>query len=74
MSPFNNRYKSIDDLPLILHAADLQRILGVSRSYSYALINSGAFPTITIGSRKLAKRESFLSWLESCEKTELEVK
>ena len=66
--PFKRKkYKHFDDLPLLLHADDICRILGISKPYAYVLIHSGDFKTITIGSRILVGKEIFMEWLSSCE-------
>jgi len=61
------RYKGFEDLPLLLHAEDICRILGVSKPYAYVLMHSGEFKTIIIGSRILVRKEVFMDWLTSCE-------
>ena len=41
--------QSIGDLPLILQVADVQRLLGISKTSAYALVNSGDLPSVRIG-------------------------
>lgn len=69
----DSRYKSVQDMPILLNAEDIKRILGISRAYAYYLLNSGAFPVITIGSRKLVRKDRFFNWLDNCENKKTEV-
>lgn len=69
----DSRYKSVQDMPILLNAEDIKRILGISRAYAYCLLNSGAFPVITIGSRKLVRKDRFFNWLDNCENKKPEV-
>jgi len=59
----NNRYKNYEDLPMVLCANDLIHILGLSRTNIYYLLRAQNFPTITIGKRKLVRKDKFLEWL-----------
>ena len=63
----NNRYTNFDDLPMILSANDLIHILGLSRTNIYYLLRAQNFPTITIGKRKLVRKDKFLEWLRNQE-------
>ena len=44
-------YKSYDELPLFLNARMVSRILGVSQSSAYELMNKEGFPSMRIGNR-----------------------
>lgn len=58
--------KSFDELPLIMRAADLAKVLGVSKDRAYRLIQRGDFDAavVMVGGRKRISRlalERFLS-------------
>lgn len=63
----DTRYKSYEDLPMILNANDLIDILGLSRTNIYYLLRAEQFPTITIGKRKMVRKDKFLEWLDKQE-------
>ena len=63
----DNRYKDYADLPLLLGANDLIRILGLSRTNIYYLLRADNFPTITIGKRKMVRKDKFIEWLDKQE-------
>jgi predicted DNA-binding transcriptional regulator AlpA len=57
-------YKSFDELPLTLNAADIAAILGISRAGAYELLRSESFPTIRIGIRRLlVGKDRFIEWM-----------
>ena len=51
-------------LPLFLKPRDVSKALGVSIDYARRLFRENAFPTITIGRRRVLKQADFLNWLE----------
>lgn len=63
----DNRYKDYADLPLLLGANDLIHILGLSRTNIYYLLRADNFPTITIGKRKMVRKDKFIEWLDKQE-------
>lgn len=63
----DTRYKSHEDLPMILNANDLIDILGLSRTNIYYLLRAEQFPTITIGKRKMVRKDKFFEWLDKQE-------
>ena len=44
-----NKYRSLDDLPLALRVEDLMPILGISRNTAYELVRSGKIRSVRIG-------------------------
>ena len=66
-SVYSNRYKSYEDLHMVLSANDLIHILGLSRTNIYYLLRAQNFPTITIGKRKMVRKDKFMEWLEKQE-------
>ena len=63
-----SRYKSYDQLPLVLSADDVAAVLCISRSGAYALLKREDFPTLSVGNRKIVPKQSFIDWLESSAK------
>ena len=45
-----------------LDCEDLVKIMGIGKNNVRALLNSGSFPTITIGSRKIVSVIAFSLW------------
>ena len=59
-------------LPDVLVAEDVSRVMRVSLSSAYKVMNRGDFPLLDCGiRRKLVRREAFLEWLVSKAKTKL---
>lgn len=55
----------------LLTADDVAEILGVPRSYVYALARRGELPTVRVGDRYVRFRcRSLQRWIEDCETTE----
>ena len=59
-----SEYKSYDELPLFLNAATVAKVLGVSPSSGYELMNKKDFPVLRIGSRMVVPKEKFVGWVE----------
>jgi hypothetical protein len=59
-----NKPKKIEDYPLILHAAHLAEIIGVSKRVAYEIMDRSGFPLIRIGRCKRVTREAFFRWLD----------
>ena len=51
-------------LPFMLNVKDLARILRLSRSEAYAYMHSKGFPTTTLGSRMLVRKDKLIEWLD----------
>lgn len=47
----NQKYKSFNDLPLMLTVMDLAEVLGISRTGAYELVRQEGFPALNIGKR-----------------------
>jgi len=62
-----NKYKSQEELPLVLNASNISMALGISRSKSYEILNNINFPSIRIGKKLIVTKYSFLEWLKSQE-------
>ena len=61
------RFCSYDELPLLLDANDLIRLLGFSRTNVYYMLQAADFPAIVIGKRRLVNKEKLFQWLEAHE-------
>lgn len=62
-----DRYCSYDELPLLLDANDLMRLLGFSRTNVYCMLRADDFPSIVIGKRRLVNKEKLFLWLDAHE-------
>lgn len=60
-------YKSWEELPIMLNAAQVALVLGVSRAHSYQVFHSAGFPVINIGKRMLVSKEKLKEWIENQE-------
>ena len=58
------RFKTYDDLPLMLSVPDLTEVLGISRASAYELVKSEGFPTLHIGNRILIPKEELIAWIK----------
>lgn len=66
------RYNSYEDVPLYLGANDLMNVLGLSRTTVYYLMRADDFPVITIGNRRLVRKEKLIEWLDAHENNNAE--
>lgn len=46
-----NKYRDLNDLPMILRVEDLMPLLGIGRNTAYELIRSGQIRSVRSGSR-----------------------
>lgn len=49
----------------VYRVEDIAKILGISRSASYALVKKGLFQTVRIGTAIRISKKSFDGWLDS---------
>ena len=61
----SEKITSYDQLPLILNAEDVAKILGISKSAVYGLFHMSGFPTLRVGKRMLVPRDKFIAWLDN---------
>lgn len=59
-----NDYTTYDQLPFSLCAADVAKVLGISRAKAYTLMRSEGFPTLFIGRRMVVPRDRLLEWID----------
>ena len=60
-----SKYKSFDELPLMLNAEMVADVLGISRAGAYELINEEGFPSKRIGKRIIVPKDAFQKWLDT---------
>ena len=58
-------YTNINEIPLVVTAACLKDILGVSRSMAYAVMRSKGCPTFRLGKRVLMHRDELFDWIKT---------
>lgn len=57
-------YKSFDELPMMLSVSQVAKVLGISRTRSYELVNKKGFPKIKIGTRIVVPKDEFRLWIQ----------
>ena len=60
-----SKYKSFDELPLMLNAEMVADVLGISRAGAYELMNEDGFPSKRIGERIIVPKDAFQKWLDT---------
>ncbi len=58
-------YKSYNELPLLLNAELVAKVLGISPSSCYELMHEADLPVLKIGSRLVVPKENFIQWVEA---------
>ena len=58
-------YKSFDDLPMMISVSQVAKVLGISRTRSYELVNEKGFPKIKIGTRIVVPKDEFQLWIQN---------
>lgn len=63
----DKRYFSTDQLPMMLTITEASKVLGISRSKTYQLVNSiGDFPKLKLGPRStVIPRDELLQWIRN---------
>lgn len=56
--------RSFDELPVMLQASHVKRVLELSTGKTYQLMHSEGFPTQYFGKRVMVLKSDFLDWLE----------
>ena len=59
------KYKNYDELPLVLNAKEVAKVLGLSLAGTYELMRQKDFPAKRIGKRIIVPRDEFLEWLKT---------
>ena len=58
------KYKSYNELPLMLSVTDVAEVLGISRAGAYELVKTEGFPAFSIGSRIIIPKDEFIAWIK----------
>ena len=58
-----SKYKSYEDLPLMLNVQMVADVLGISRSKAYELVSSKGVPVRKLGNRIIVPREQLVEWV-----------
>ena len=58
-----NKYRSLDELPLALRVEDLMPILGIGRNTAYELVRSGQIRSIKVGRQIRVPRDAVVEFL-----------
>ena len=61
----NSMYKTYEELPLYLNADTVAKLLSISISSAYELMNEEGFPSVRIGKRLIVPKENLQAWVES---------
>ena len=57
-------YKSYDELPIMLNAETLAKVLGIAPSSAYELMHQESFPTLRVGENRLVvPKQAFIDWV-----------
>ena len=60
-----NKYHSLDDLPVTLRVEDLMPILGIGRNTAYELVRSGKLRSIRVGRQIRIPKAEVLRFLNT---------
>ena len=58
------KYKSYEELPLMLSVPEVAAVLGISQAGAYELVRTEGFPSLTVGSRIVVPKEKFIEWID----------
>ena len=63
-----NKYRSLDDLPMTLRVEELIPILGIGRNTAYELVRSGKLRSIRVGRQVRIPQNALIEFLGGREK------
>ena len=63
-----NKYCSLDDLPVTLRVEELMPVLGIGRNTAYALVRSGKLRSIRVGRQVCIPKNALIEFLGGREK------
>ena len=63
-----NKYRSLDELPVTLRVEELMPILGIVRNTAYELVRSGRLRSIRVGWQVRIPKNALIEFLENTEK------
>ena len=57
-------YKSYEELPIMLNAETLAKVLGIAPSSAYELMHQEGFPTLRVGENRLVvPKQALIDWV-----------
>ena len=59
-----SKYRSFDELPLMLTVEDMANVLGIGLAHAYEVARREDFPRITLGQMIIIPRDKFMEWLD----------
>ena len=63
-----NKYRSLDDLPMTLRAEELMPVLGIGRNTAYELVRNGKLRSIRVGRQVRIPKNALIEFLGGREK------
>ena len=60
------KFRSFDDLPLVLRVEDLMPILDIGRNAAYELIRCGQIRSVRVGRQIRVPKDAVAEFLEGC--------
>lgn len=61
--PMTSKYKTYEQLPLMLSVPEIAAVLGISRAAAYELARTKDFPSLRIGTRIVVPKDKFIDWI-----------
>ena len=58
-----NKYRDLNDLPMILRVEDLMPLLGIGRNTAYELVRSGRLRSIRVGRQVRIPKNALIEFL-----------
>lgn len=58
------KYKSYEELPLMLSVPEMAAVLGISQAGAYELVRTDGFPSLKVSSRIVVPKEKFIEWID----------
>lgn len=59
------KYKSADELPMVLNVQEVADFIGLGRSQVYELTKRIDFPAFKVGNRIFVPRDKLLAWVDT---------
>lgn len=59
------KYKSAEELPMVLNVHEVSDFIGLGLSQVYELIKRIDFPAFRVGNRIFIPRDKFLAWIDA---------
>lgn len=61
----NTYFTSFEQVPVVIDAKTLSKVMGISLTKAYELFRSKGFPCISLGRRKIVPKDKLIEWLNS---------